>query len=808
MSTLRIALRSWLKSPLFVCIAVVTLALAIGANTLVFSLVNTILLRDPPYPGADRLVSVWNTYPKQGLEKAALSVPDYLDRKDLAAFEASALFHARSVNLAEDGAAPERLRALRVTPSFFPLFGTRFALGRGFIEAEATHEADRFVVLSHDFWQSRFAGDPAILGRQIRLDGRFSTVVGVAAADFISPFRNISLYVPFAFSPNDVSDNARGREYTYMAARLRAGATIEQATKQGEAALLPLIDRIPQARAFLDSTGFGPLVRNYLEDAVGETRPLLLLLQGGVALLLLIACANVANLFLLRAIARQREMAIRVAMGARLSQLARQLLAEGLLVSLAGGAAGVLLSAWGIELLRRIGFADLPRMRELSIDGNVLLFTVGVAVLTGAAFGLAPLLAVRRDVSTEALKSSGNTATAGRSTGWLRNGLIATEVALAFVLLAGRAMLARSFLKVRDVPVGFQHDNLLTGMLSLPQQRYDTDEKATAFYERLTEGVRALPGVTVAGITSQLPFGGGMTTGAYQLPGVELPPGVSPHANLRWVTRDYLPLLGVPLVRGRIFERSDSLEAPKVAIIDEFLAARHFPGKDPVGRQMRIGADPDGPLYQIIGVVGTIRHGDLAEPVAKETIYLSLEQDARSSLTLAVRTAAAPSVAASGIREVLRGIDPELPIFDLRTMSERIESSLDSRRAPMLLLLGFGAVSLALCAIGIYGIIAFAVSQRVREIGVRMALGAEQGQILRLVLRQGLALAAIGTIVGAVLALVGGRLLQDQLFGVSPHDPVSLSVAALIVMAGALVGTLFPALRASRLNPLNALRNE
>lgn len=805
----RIALRTWLKSPLFVLVAVGTMAVAIGANTTVFSLINTVLLKDLPYPHGDRLVLVWNTYPKLGLEKATVSIPDYIDRREnVKGFEESALYHLRNLNLAEEGSTPERLRTLRVTPSFFGLFGVKVVRGRAFNEDDVREGADPRIIVSDELWQRRFGGDPSLVGRTIRLNGRAHEVVGITAPGTMAPLRDIALYEPFVFTAADKSDNSRGSEFATMAARLRPGVTPAMAQREAADVLPPILARLPQLKTFVESSGFGPLVCSYYDEVVGGARPVLYLLQGGVFLLLGVACANVANLLLLRAAGRQREMSIRTALGAGRLQLARQLLCEGLLLSVTGGALGLLLAHWGLDFITRIGFGGLPRMRELSVDANVLAFSVTVSVLTGIAFGLAPLLSVRRDVSAESLKDSGTSVTSGRSTGWLRHTLIASEIAAAAILLAGSLLLARSFLKLQDVPVGFQPGNLITASITIPFQRYDSNEKANAFYTRALEEFRAMPGVRSAGYTTNVPFSGGGTTSSYTIVDQPAPSGeAGPHGNVISVDRDYLRTMGIPLVRGRYFDETDALGKPYSAIIDQYMADRYFRGRDPIGRQLRFG-DTNGPTYTIVGVVGTIRQEDLAQPVAKETIYFASEQNPSGSVMFAVRTDLAPTSLVPQIRDAIRRIDPELPVFDVRTMDERIENSLTARRAPLTLLMGFGAVALSLAAVGIYGVIAFSVSQRSREIGIRMALGADRRDILALILQQGLKLLAIGVGAGLLVSLAAGRLLSSQLYGVASHDAISLGLAALIVAVATFLGCWLPARRATRVNPITALRTE
>jgi putative ABC transport system permease protein len=642
MQDVRYAFRSLSRQPIFTLVAVLTLTLGIGANTAIFSVLHQVLLRPLPYPEADRLVFIWNTYPLMGLPKATVSIPDYLDRKAQAtALSDAALVSFQAMSLA-GGSQPEQILGLRVTPSFFSTLGRTPARGRGFVDAEAQPGADRLAILTHGLWVSSFGSDPAIVDRDIRLNGEPYRVVGVLGADFELPWREAGVLVPFAFTPEQMSDEGRGNEFSTMLGRLAPGATIEQLNSQMDVIVQRNLERLPQFRSFVESSGFTGFAIDMREELVGDVRTPLLVLQAGVLLVLLIACANVANLLLMRATGRYRELAIRTTLGAGRGRLARQLLTEALVLAVIGGLGGLLAGFAGLRLLIALGGEQLPWAVEAAIQPGVLAFTFGLALATGVVFGLAPALLVLRGHTASLLKDDSARSSAGKATGRARAVLVVAEVALALMLLVGAGLLIKSFSRLQQVDPGFASENVLTARISLPASRYPDAVARRAFWSRLLEGARAIPGVTAVGLTSNLPFSGNLSTGSYTIVGYTPGSGeAEPHANHQVVGGDYFRALQIPLVAGRAFTDSDTAEAPRVAIIDEYLVKRYFPDRDPIGQQIRRGG-PDSPPITIVGVVRTINATDLGEPVTKERVYYPVAQMGPGAMTITLKTALNP----------------------------------------------------------------------------------------------------------------------------------------------------------------------
>ena len=806
MQDVRYALRTLAREPLFALVVVATLTLGIGANTTIFSLLHQVLLRPLPYPDADRLVFVWNTYPLMGLPQASVSIPDYLDRKtDAPAVEDATLFTGRSLSLA-DGGRPEQLRALAVTPSFFATLGRHPSLGRGFAEEDATPGADRFVVLTHDLWTTRFGADPAVVGRPIRLDGDAYDVVGVLPADFDLPRRDVVILVPFSFTPEQMSDSARGQEFSSMIARLRPGATVEQFEAQMATIVDRVLDRIPGRRAFAETSGFGGYAVPIREQLVGDVRTPLMVLQASVLFVLLIACANVANLLLMQATGRGRELAIRATLGAGEWRLTRQVLTEGLVLSLLGGAGGLGFGLVGVRVLGAVSATPLPVPVDPSLNGTVLTFTVAISLLTGLVFGSVPALAMIRGRTGVLLGEDDARSTSTRGTGFARGLLVVSETALALMLLVGAGLLLKSMAQLENVDPGFSTENVLTAAISLPPTLYPDATDRSTFWTRVTESTRQLPGVTAVGLTSNVPFSGSVSSGSYSIVGYSPGPSeAQPHGRQEIVGGDYFEAMEIPLMAGRLFADTDTVDGPPVVIIDEYLVDRYFADRDPIGQQIRRGG-PESPAFTIVGVVGTVNSIDLGEPVTKERLYYPVTQQARAGMTLMVKATVDPGSLAPQLQSVVQAIDPERPTTGVRTMDQWVARSLQGRRAPATLLAVFGAVAVGLSAIGIYGVLAFGVAQRVRELGIRQALGAEPRAILTLVLSQGLRTVGLGLGVGLLGAVVMTRYLQSLLFGVGPYDlTVFVGVTALL-LAVALGACYVPARRATRIDPTTALR--
>ena len=804
MQDIRYAFRMLLKQPVFTLIAVLTLTLGIGANTAIFSLVYQILLRPLPYAAADRLVFVWNTYPLMGLEKASVSIPDYIDRKTQAdAIEDATLFTGRALNLAENGQA-EQVRALSVTPSFFSTLGRQPALGRAFTEAEAQPGADKEVILAYNLWRTRFGGDASIVGRDIRLSGEAYKVVGVLPEDFELPGREVGALVPFAFTPQQMSDAGRGNEFSQMIARLRPGATVDLATSQMKMIVERNLQRLPQSVDFVKTSGFTGFARPIRDELVGDTREPLLVLQFGVLFVLFIACANVANLLLMRATGRARELAIRTTLGAGQWRLVRQMLTEGLVLSIIGGVAGLAAGFAGVRLLIALTTQQIPGGTDATLHLPVMAFTLVLSIATGLVFGIVPAIAVIRGNTNTLLKEDATRGSAGRGTGAVRAALVVGEVAVALMLLVGAGLLIKSFARLQQVDPGFQRENVLTAQLSLPAARYPTPDGRGAFWSRLIEKTQQIPGVTTVGMTTNVPFNGNISSGSYSIVGYTPAPGEArPHARQEIVGGDYFKAMQIPVKEGRVFNSSDTLTSAPVAVVDEYLVQRYFKGRTAVGQEIQRG----GTNIRIVGVVGTINSIDLGQPVTKERIYRPVTQQPPGGGALVVKTALAPTQLVSQVRAAVQAIDPEQPITDVRTMEEWVDRSLEIRRAPTTLLTIFGAVALLLSAIGIYGVLAYGVTQRVREFGIRQALGADQRSILSLVLRQGLTRVLLGVAIGLAGALMLSRYLESLLFQVRAKDLPVFAVVTGVLFAVAILACYIPARRATRIGPMVALRD-
>ena len=807
MQDIRYAFRSLRKQPIFALVAVATLALGIGANTAIFSLLYQYLLRPLPYPDAERLVFVWNTYPLMGLPQASVSIPDYLDRRTQAsAIEDATLFTARGLSLAAEG-EPVQVRGLAVTPSFFSTLQRQPFLGRGFAEAEAQPGADKFAILTYNLWNSRFAADRSIVGRPIRLGGEPYQVVGVLPADLELPSRDISVLVPFAFTPEQMSDQGRGNEFSQMIARLKPGATIEQANAQMKTIVDRVLERLPQRQVFARRSGFSGYAVPIRDQLVGDLKTPLYFLQVFVLLVLLIACANVANLLLMRATGRYRELAIRTTLGAGQRRLVRQMITEGLVLAGFGAIAGLLLGLVGVRALVALGSQQVPGMTTATLQPAVLAFTIGLAIVTGLVFGLVPALVVIRGNTWSLLKDDSTRGSAGRSTGVTRSALVVVETAFALVLLIAAGLLLKSFLRLQNVDPGFATDRVLTAQMSLPAVRYPDAAARRAFWLRLVEAARAIPGVTSAGLTSNVPFNGMVSSGSYSIVGYTPgPTETAPHGRQEVVGGDYFTAMQIPLVEGRFFNEGDTVDSAPVVVVDQFLANKYFAGRSALGQQIQRGG-ADSPRMTIIGVAGTINSIDLGQPVTKERVYRPATQQSPPAMALVVKTGLDPQTLVSQVRAAVRGIDPEQPIADVRTMEQWVSRSLELRRAPAMLLALFGSVALVLSAIGIYGVLAFGVAQRGREFGIRQALGADRSSILTLVLKQGLLTTGIGIVLGLIGAAIVSRLMQSMLFGVGQHDPIVFAGVTIVLFAVAVAACYIPARRATKVDPIVALRD-
>ncbi|HEX8283351.1 MAG TPA: ABC transporter permease [Pyrinomonadaceae bacterium] len=804
----RFAARGLWKRPGFTAVAVVTLALGIGANTAIFTVIDAALLRSLPYRDPSRLVHLWETKRSRDFERREASYPDFLDWRAQSAevFEGVAGYAPRQFTLALEGEAA-RARGAAVTANFFDLLGVRADVGRGFVAGEDEPGAAPAAVLGHGLWLRRFGGDRAVVGRKVTLDGEAFTVVGVLPADFqFARLGETEVWTPLAVTPDVAS--RRYMHWLQVVARLKEGADAGAAAARMATVAAGIERDDPGAHA-----GVGLKVVPLQKEFVGPVRPVLFVLLGAVGFVLLIACTNVANLLLARSASRRREMAIRAALGASRWRVVRQLLTESVLLALAGGGVGLVLALWGVDLLvaaiPAAQLAQMPYLRGLSLDADVLLFAFGLSLLTGVLFGLTPALASTRADLQESLKEGGRSS-GSRATGRLRDLLVVSEVALALVLLVGAGLLLKSLAVMLKVDPGFDTRGLLTLRVALPPARYAEDARAARFYDELVRRVSALPGVRGAAATSNLPLAGDGGTGSPQVVGRATPASELTEAHMRTVSANYFAVMGIPVAAGRVFGERDGVEAPPVLLVNKTYAERVFPGEDPVGRRLTFKWSGDRPPFEIVGVVGDEKVTSL-DARTTPVVYFHNQQGPDSSAALVVRAEGAdPTALAGAVREAARGLDPEVPVFAVQTLEQMVAGTRATfmRRYPAYLTGVFACVALLLALVGIYGVVSYAVTQRTHEIAVRVALGARGRDVLRLVLRHGLGLALAGVAAGTVGALMLTRLISGLLFGVSAADPAVYALVSLLLVAVALVASLVPARRATKVDPMVALRYE
>jgi predicted permease len=818
LNDLRVGARLLWKDRAFTLATLLTLTLCIGANTALFSIVHSVLLRPLPVPEAGRLVLLYNSYPKAGADRGSSGVPDYFDRvKGLTALESLCLFNTRNRATGEAG-RPERVRVMAVTPSFFRVARVKAALGRTFTKDEGEIGRDDKVVLSHPYWIERFGGDPRVVGRLLRLDGRSHTIVGVMPESFRFLEEDARLFIPLAFTAEQKSDEARHNNSWTSVGRLGPGATIAQAQAQVDAINAADMERFPELKPLLVNAGFHTVIRPLQEEIVRDVRGTLYLLWGGTLFVLLIGCVNVVNLALVRSRARLRDLATRMALGAGRVRVARQMLVESLLVTIAAGILGLLLGSAAIRLLGTLDLEQLPRASEIRLDWVAASFTFGLAVVLGIVIGLFPLASALRVSVSSVLHEGGRTGSVGRGARLVRRVLVVTQVAVAFVLLLGAGLLVASFERVLSVDPGFDARQVLTASVSLPAARYAKDENLRAFTDEALRRLRALPGVASAGATSSVPFGGNHNDSVIFAEGYQMKPGESVISPTRVEASDgYFETLRIPLKRGRSFEVRDGREGTPKVIVDERLARRFWPNQDPVGRRMwqpQSAADLVAPTatarwLTVVGVVGEVKQDDLTDsrtPVG--AYYFPVAQDPIRTIMFAVRTHGDPEAITEAVRRAIAALDPELPVFRMKTMEGLTQDSLATRRWPMLLFAGFGLIALALSAVGIYGVLAYLVTQRTKEIGIRMALGGTPRSIVDLVLREGLVLLGAGFVAGGVGAFALRRSIEGQLFGVQPSDPRVLAAVGVVLAIVAIAGCALPARRATRIDPVLALNRE
>jgi predicted permease len=804
---LRYGFRTLARKPGFTIVAIIALALGIGANTAIFSVINSILLRPLAYKDPERLVTINHDYPKINL-RASVSAIGYTHYRDNAkSFESVAATTGGSFNLT-GGGDPEQLNGSPVTHNFFSALGAEPRLGRLFLPEEDQPGKNKVVVLSHGFWQRRFGGDPGIVNKNITLNDESYTVVGVMPPSFQfgrEIGQVVDLWTPIAFTQEQLSYNRLTFENLFVFARLKPGVNVQQAQAELDAIAANLRrEYMPGA----DRSNWGLVTQSLSELVVGEIRRALWILMGIVGLVLLIACANVANLLLARAADRQKEMAIRTALGAGRWRVIRQLLTESALLALMGGALGLSLAWFGVNALVEVNQVQIPRANEIGLDWRVLAFTLGVSLLTGIIFGLVPALQASKADLHETLKEGGRTGSSG-ARAWVRNTLVALEMALALVVLVSAGLLIRSFWRLQQVNPGFAPQNVLAMSLTLPATKYREPAQRDNFYKELLQKVRALPGVQAAGATSNLPLSGNNSSGSFRIEGRETPQGQSlPHGD-RWAaTTDYFSTMKIPIIRGRFFDDRDTMESQPVAIIDVAMARKYWPDEDPVGKRISFQSRDNNRIWrEIVGIVGHVKHRGL-EGESRVQYYIPHSQAQNSFMSLVVRTNADPASLTGVVRGAISQLDKDLPVFRVRTMEQYVIDSTAQRRFAMTLVGIFAAVALALAGVGLYGVLSYSITQRSHEIGIRMALGAQVRDVLRLVIGQGMLLALAGVVLGSAAAFLLTRLMANLLFEVTPSDPLTFVTIVFLLTLVALLACFVPARRATKVDPIEALRYE
>jgi predicted permease len=814
MRDLQHAFRVMTREGTFSAAVILTLGLCIGANAAIFTIVNAVVLRPLPYPDAEQLVWVSNSYPGAGVVEADNSVPDYYDRREgVTAFEDIALYGHMGATVGT-AAGAERMRGIEMTPSLFRILRAQPLRGRLFTEEDAVVGQHQKTVLSYALWQQQFGGRDDALGQELRVNGRPHTVIGVMPQDFLWVDPETRLYLPLAFGPEDRADDQRHSNNYLMIGRLKPDATIEQAQQQIDAINAAQLERTAIKQMLIDA-GFTTRALPLQDRMVKDVRGTLYLLWGGVAFVLLIGAVNVTNLTLVRATARAREFATRQALGAGRWQLTRQLLTESLVLTAFAGVAGLLVGSTIVRAIAAGAQDRIPRAAEISVDVTTIAFTLAVTLFVGALVALLPLAHVSRLSPAQAVREEGRSGTAGRATRFARRALVTAQVGFAFMLLVGAGLLFASFRQVLTVDPGFQAEGVLTGRVSLPESTYQKDEQLISFVQRLLERVKALPGVTAAGLGSSAPFTESYSDSVIFAEGYVMPPGesvLSPARNV--VTPGYFDALHIPLRRGRVIDERDTPSSPPVVVIDEKLAAKFWRGQDPIGKRMyqpnnveeagRPG--PNTRWLTVVGVVGEVRQRGLVSQAERVgAYYFPHTQAASRSMTIVARTATDPLAIAPAVRREVAALNPELPFYNVLTMRARVEESVAGRRTAMLLAVGFGLIALMLATIGIYGVLAYQVTQRTREIGIRMALGSDARRVFALILGEGAALLALGFAVGLAGAFAMRRAVQGELYGVDPLEPAVVAAVAAMLAVVALLACALPARRAARIDPVIAL---
>jgi putative ABC transport system permease protein len=803
---LQYGLRMLARSPGSTAAAMIALALGIGANSAIFSVVNAVLLRPLPYKDASRLIVIWETKLSKGILQEKVSPPDYRDWvEQQRVFEKIAALREQPAVLT-GGQLPERVETALISPSAFELLGVKAGLGRTFLSEEAEPGRNRVALLSYGFWQRRFGGDSGVLGKKAIVDGNSLTIVGVMPRDFRLLDTPSELWTPYTLDAKELSQ--RGFRTLRVIGRLKPGVSLEQASAE----MRSIAGRIE--RQYADTnTGYSTKIVALRDQLVGDIGPTLWTLLGAVVFVLLIACANVASLLLARASSRDKEIVLRMALGANPARVLRQLLTESVLLAVAGGLLGLALAAWGIARLAQFGPANLPRLAEINIDWRVMAFTLTASLATGIIFGLAPaLLTVRTDLNS-VLKTSGRGNTGSRTRALWRNALVTSEIASCVVLLTGAGLLIRSFLQLESVNPGFRPDHVLTMQIALPETSY-SGQKVALFYHQLVDRLQALAGTQYAGIARNLPLSGADASLNFVVENRPVESAAEQsRAKYRAASADYFAALGIPLLRGRYFDGTDGEKTPAVVIINNTMARRFWPGEDPIGKRMKAGFD-GSQWCAIVGIVGDVKHTGLDAATNAEMYYHYLQIPpelmgfVEGTMTLVLRTQAEPNSMVGAVRGEVQKLDPDLAVFNVKTMQDLVGGSLAQPRFRTLLLGVFACMALILAATGLYGVIAYAVTQRTNELGVRMALGAQKSDVLKMVVGEGAQLAAVGIGIGLVVAFPLMRIISRLLFGVNAADPLTFAATSSLILLVALAASYLPALKAIKVDPLVALRHE
>lgn len=816
---LKFAIRQLLKDKGFLSTAGVTLALCIGANAMIFSVVNSVILRPLDVPDAERIVRMFNVYPGamasagSGRLRGSNGVPDYFDRRALTeVFEEVGAYDSSGVSIEIEG-SPQRVRAQFATPSFFSLLSAEAAIGRTFTEQESELGTD-VVVLSYGLWQQLYGEDASVVGTDIRMNSSSFTIVGIMPRDFVFLDPDVRLWRVASFEP-ETRQQYHSNNWSIIA-KLQPGVSLQQAQQRVDALNAANMDKMPELKPLLIDAGFHTPLYLLQEDLTHDVRGILYLLWGGVGFVLLIGCVNVANLVLVRSTARARELATRFALGARRRQVVRQLLTETVVLTLGGGAVGLLLGQVGLRALSTLGIDQLPRAEQIQMDTTAVAFTFALALAVGAVVALIPLVSVWRMDLSSVFRQDGRSGTAAPGVRLLRKGMVVAQVAFALMLLVGAGLLMASFRELLNVDAGFETNGVLTGSFRLVDSRYPEDVDRRTFLDEAMARIAALPGVDAVGATSQIPLGGSYSDSVIFAEGYVVEAGesvVSPAQSI--ATDGYFEAMGIEVVQGRGFDDRDTSDGQAVVIVDERLANRFWPDGDAVGKRMWMPTsaasmrDPaDAPRFDVIGVVESIQFRGLDQGEDTGMYYFPHGQNSRRGYDIAIKTAGDPAALTAAVRGALGDIDSDLPFFGIRTMQERLDTSVSDRRVPMLLTAGFSFLALLLSAVGIYGVLAYLVQLRTREIGIRMALGSDARSVFRLVLREGATLLGAGVVLGLLGTVAVRRVIEAQLFGVAATDPRVIGMVAVVLTVVALSACLIPARRATRIDPVAALTQD